>query len=51
MAGRDHVVPEDVRAVAPDCLRHRIILSFEANAEGVTANDVLDELLNQVAVA
>jgi MoxR-like ATPase len=51
MDSRDHVLPDDVRAVAPDCLRHRIILSFEANAEGVTADAVLDELLDQVAVA
>ncbi len=49
--GRDHVLPDDVKAVVPDCLRHRIILSYEANAEGVTNDDVLEELLRQVAVA
>jgi len=40
-----------VQAVAHDCLRHRLILSYEANAEGVTADAVIDELLKQVAVA
>jgi MoxR-like ATPase len=51
LRGRDHVLPEDVQAVVPDCLRHRIILSYEAHADGVTADDVLAELLQQVAVA
>jgi MoxR-like ATPase len=51
LRGSDHVLPEDVQAVVPDCLRHRIILSYEAHADGVTADDVLAELLQQVAVA
>jgi MoxR-like ATPase len=51
LQGRDHVLPDDVRAVIHDCLRHRLILSYEANAEGVTADDVIGELINQVAVA
>jgi MoxR-like ATPase len=51
LAGRDHVTPDDVRAVAHDCLRHRLMLSYEATAAGVTANRVLDEVLKQVAVA
>jgi MoxR-like ATPase len=51
LRGSDHVLPEDVQAVVPDCLRHRIILSYEAHADGVTADDVLAELLRQVAVA
>ena len=49
--GRDHVLPDDVRAVAPDCLRHRLLLSYEANAEGVTPDDVIQDLLKVVAVA
>ena len=48
---RDHITPDDVRAVVHDCLRHRLMLSYEANAAGVTANDVVDELLKVVAVA
>ena len=51
LAGRDHVIPDDVRDVAPDCLRHRLTLSYEASADGVSASDVVDELLKQVAVA
>ena len=49
--GRDHVTPDDVRAVVHDCLRHRLMLSFEANAEGISANQVIDEVVKQVAVA
>lgn len=48
--GRDHVLPDDIQAIAPDVLRHRLMLSFEANAEGVTAERVIEELLAQVAV-
>jgi MoxR-like ATPase len=51
LGGRDHVTPDDVRAVIHDCLRHRLMLSFEANAEGVSANRVIDEVVKQVAVA
>jgi len=48
--GRDYVTPEDVQAVAHDILRHRLILSFEADAQGVTADQVIDTLLEQVPV-
>ena len=51
LKGRDHVVPEDVQAVAHDCLRHRVSLSYTASADSVSANDVIDEVLKQVAVA
>ena len=51
LAGREHVTPDDVRAIVHDCLRHRLILSYEANAAGVTANQVIDELISNVAVA
>lgn len=51
LRGRDHVLPDDVRDVAHDCLRHRLTLSFEASADGVSANAVIDQLLEQVAVA
>ncbi len=51
LAGRDYVNPEDVQTVAADVLRHRIILSFEAEAEGMTTSGVIDQLLNLVAVA
>lgn len=51
LQGRDHVLPDDVRAVAHDCLRHRLMLSYEASAEGISADTVIDEIINQVAVA
>lgn len=50
LAGRDYVGPEDVQQVVHDVLRHRILLSFEAEAEGMTTDSVIDELLSQVAV-
>lgn len=46
--GRDHVLPDDIRYVAHDVLRHRLILSYEANAEGVEADQVIDKLLEIV---
>jgi MoxR-like ATPase len=48
---RDHVTPDDVRSVVHDVIRHRLILSYEANAEGIAANQVIDEIVKQVAVA
>ena len=51
LSGRDHVLPDDVRAVLHDCLRHRLILSYEANAEGKSVDEVLDHLYKVVAVA
>lgn len=50
LQGRDHVTPEDVQAVAPDCLRHRIIPSYDASAEGKSNDDLLEALLKKVAV-
>ncbi len=50
LAGRDYVSPEDVHAVVHDVLRHRLILSFEAEAEGVTPDRFIDELLRRVPV-
>ncbi len=50
LAGRDYVSPEDVQAIAPDVLRHRVLLSFEAEAAGVSSDDVIAELLKRVAV-
>ena len=48
LAGRDYVLPEDIHAVVHDVLRHRIILTFEAEAEGVTPDSFLDVLLSRV---
>lgn len=48
---RDFVSPEDIQAVFHNVLRHRILLSYQAEAEGISANQVLDHLLTLVAVA
>ncbi|MGB1255321.1 MAG: AAA family ATPase [Thiolinea sp.] len=50
LGGRDFVSPEDVQAIAHDVLRHRILLTFEAEADGMTATHIIDELLALVAV-
>lgn len=48
LEGRDFVTPEDIQAVVYDVLRHRIILSFEAQAEGISADNVIGSLLKAV---
>lgn len=50
LAGKDFVSPDDVQAVLHDVFRHRLLLSFEAEANGMTADTVIDLLLNQVPV-
>jgi len=50
LSGRAHVSPTDVQAVVHDVLRHRLVLSFEAEANGVTPDHVIDELVRHVAV-
>lgn len=48
--GRDYVIPEDVKAVAYDVLRHRLVLSYEAESEELTPEDVIAKLLSVVTV-
>ncbi|MBF0137156.1 MAG: MoxR family ATPase [Magnetococcales bacterium] len=50
LAGRDYVTPEDIQTLAPDILRHRVLLTFEAEAEGITPDHLVNELLKRVAV-
>ncbi len=47
---RGYVIPEDVRAVCPDVLRHRIGLSYEAEANNITSEEIITDILNQVEV-
>lgn len=47
---RGYVIPEDVRAVCPDVLRHRIGLTYEAEAENIAVNEIIDRVLNMVEV-
>ncbi|WP_018969898.1 AAA family ATPase [Rubritalea marina] len=51
LEGRDFVTPDDVRGVAHGVLRHRLILSYDALAESVTTDDVIDEILKKVTAA
>ncbi|HEY6982711.1 MoxR family ATPase [Reyranella sp.] len=51
LRGRDHVLPSDVQVIVHDCLRHRISLSYQASADGVGKDQVIDEIVQQVAVA
>jgi MoxR-like ATPase len=44
---RYHVASDDLRTVAPHVLRHRLILNFEGQADGITADDVLDDVLHR----
>ena len=50
LAGRDFVGPEDIQAIAPDVLRHRLVLSFEAEADGVDAESIIKGILDGVGV-
>ena len=47
---RGYVIPEDVRAVCHDVLRHRIGLTYEAEAENITSEDIITDILNNVEV-
>lgn len=51
LKGRDFVTPDDVQATVHDVFRHRLVLSYEAHAGGTTANQVIDRIVQQVAVA
>jgi MoxR-like ATPase len=50
MHGRDFVSPDDIQSVAADVLRHRVLTSFEAEAEGITSDYVVNDLLKRVPV-
>ena len=51
LEGKDYVSPDDVQAVALDCLRHRLIVSFEAEAAGVTSDQIIERLIERIPVA
>ena len=48
LAGRDYVTPDDVQAIAPEVLRHRLLLNYTAQAQGITPDDCIRELLQRV---
>ena len=50
LQGRDYVIPEDVKSIGPDVLRHRILLTYEAEAQAVTTDALVKQVLNAVPV-
>ncbi|MCF7817219.1 MAG: MoxR family ATPase [Kiritimatiellales bacterium] len=50
MQGRGYVTPQDVKSIAPDVLRHRIIVSYEAEAEELTSEDLIEKILSEIPV-
>jgi MoxR-like ATPase len=50
LAGREYVIPEDIQELAFDVLRHRLILNYEAEADGITTDKVIAELIARIAV-
>lgn len=50
LEGRDFVLPEDIKEVAPDVLNHRIILNYEAEADGITTHHIIDTLLKKINI-
>ena len=50
MENRSFVTPQDVKTLAPDILRHRVLLSYEAEAEDLSAEMVIDRILAKVPV-
>ncbi|MBR6248693.1 MAG: AAA family ATPase [Muribaculaceae bacterium] len=50
LKGRGYVIPEDVRAVCHDVMRHRLGLSYEAEANNITADEIINEILDKIAV-
>ena len=50
LSGRGYVTPEDIKNIAMDVLRHRIILTYEAEAENITTEDIIKRILLEVEV-
>jgi MoxR-like ATPase len=50
LKGRAYVIPEDIRAIAPDVMQHRLGLTYEAEAEGIDATDIVNKILSRVEV-
>ena len=48
--GRGYVIPEDIKQIAPDILRHRVIVTYEAEAEEITSSDIIQQVLDQIEV-
>ena len=51
MEGRDYVLPEDIKEIAYDVMNHRILLNYEAEADGITSKDIIHKILRQVPIS
>ena len=50
LAGRDYVLPEDIKEIAYDVMNHRILLNYEAEADGITSRQIIESILNKVQI-
>ena len=50
LSGRGYVTPQDIKAIAPDVMRHRVMLTYEAEAEDRTSDSIVSEILKKVQV-
>src|SRR5439155_12945164 len=50
LQGRTYVTPEDIKAIGPDVLRHRLILTYEAEAQGISSDEIIKKIFNAVPV-
>ena len=50
-AGREYVLPEDIKEVASDVLNHRIILNYEAEADGISTRDIIKVILDKIPIS
>ena len=50
MEGRGYVTPQDIKSVAPDVLRHRLLLTYEAEAEELTSDELIRQILSEIPV-
>src|SRR2546423_14646623 len=50
LQGRTYVTPEDVKSIGPDVLRHRLILTYEAEAQGVASDEIIKKIFHAVAM-
>ncbi|MBD0258857.1 MAG: ATPase, partial [Cytophagales bacterium] len=48
--GRDYVLPEDIKEVAHDVMNHRLLLNYEAEADGISSSQIVDMILKKVAI-
>jgi MoxR-like ATPase len=50
LEGRDYVTPDDIQTLAYPVLRHRLLLTYQAQAKGMTSDAIIDKLIEQVAI-